>query len=105
MNNNQPYPNVGSPDFPAIEARGLERWAALSTFAASIDRQSEATEFTFNDGPPFANGLPHHGHLLPGYVKDGVPRYKTMRGHKVTRRFGWIVMVYLQKWRLKINCQ
>jgi len=89
MNNNQPYPNVGSPDFPAIEARVLERWAALSTFAASIDRQSEATEFTFNDGPPFANGLPHHGHLLTGYVKDVVPRYKTMRGHKVTRRFGW----------------
>ena len=43
----------------------------------------------FYDGPPFANGLPHYGHLLTGYVKDIVPRYRTMRGYKVERRFGW----------------
>ena len=47
------------------------------------------TEYVFNDGPPFANGLPHYGHLLTGFVKDAVPRYKTMRGRRVERRFGW----------------
>ena len=48
-----------------------------------------ANEYVFYDGPPFANGLPHYGHLLTGYVKDAVPRYQTMRGHRVERRFGW----------------
>ena len=48
-----------------------------------------ANEFVFYDGPPFANGLPHYGHLLTGYVKDVVPRYQTMRGRRVERRFGW----------------
>jgi isoleucyl-tRNA synthetase len=47
------------------------------------------TEFVFYDGPPFANGLPHYGHLLTGFVKDAVPRYQTMQGHRVERRFGW----------------
>jgi len=84
-----PYPAVGRPDFPAIEERVLARWADDATFGASVDDRPADREFTFNDGPPFANGLPHHGHLLTGYVKDVVPRYQTMRGHKVTRRFGW----------------
>ena len=83
------YPEVGKADFPNLEARILERWAAEGTFQASVDARSSDDEFTFNDGPPFANGLPHHGHLLTGYVKDVVPRYQTMRGKKVTRRFGW----------------
>ena len=48
-----------------------------------------ANEFVFYDGPPFANGLPHYGHLLTGYVKDLIPRYQTMRGKRVERRFGW----------------
>jgi isoleucyl-tRNA synthetase len=52
------------------------------------DRPAD-TEYVFYDGPPFANGLPHYGHLLTGYVKDVVPRYQTMRGHRVERRFGW----------------
>ena len=89
MDAEQPYPDVGKADFPAIEERALERWASEGTFAASVDARPDEVEFTFNDGPPFANGLPHHGNLLTGYVKDVVPRYKTMRGHKVTRRFGW----------------
>tara|TARA_B100000315_G_scaffold242012_1_gene263693 strand:- start:27310 stop:30423 length:3114 start_codon:yes stop_codon:yes gene_type:complete len=80
---------VGKADFPTLEARILERWATEGTFQASVDARSSDDEFTFNDGPPFANGLPHHGHLLTGYVKDVVPRYQTMRGKKVTRRFGW----------------
>ena len=83
------YPEVGKADFPNLEARILERWSAEGTFQASVDARSSDDEFTFNDGPPFANGLPHHGHLLTGYVKDVVPRYQTMRGRKVTRRFGW----------------
>ena len=51
--------------------------------------ENGANEFVFYDGPPFANGLPHYGHLLTGYVKDVVPRYQTMRGRRVERRFGW----------------
>ena len=85
----QPYPTVEKPDFPAIEARILSRWAEANTFEESILQRPDDQEFVFYDGPPFANGLPHHGHLLTGYVKDVVPRYQTMRGKKVDRRFGW----------------
>ncbi|MFT7474691.1 MAG: isoleucyl-tRNA synthetase [Verrucomicrobiales bacterium] len=85
----QPYPAVDKPDFPAIEARILERWKTSDTFQRSIDERPKDEEFVFYDGPPFANGLPHHGHLLTGFVKDVVPRYQTMRGKKVERRFGW----------------
>ncbi|MFM6977118.1 MAG: isoleucine--tRNA ligase, partial [Micrococcales bacterium] len=67
----------------------MEYWAKDGTFQASIDQRSAAEEFVFYDGPPFANGLPHYGHLLTGYVKDMVPRFKTMQGYKVERRFGW----------------
>jgi isoleucyl-tRNA synthetase len=67
----------------------LDYWDADGTFRASIDRRDGAPEYVFYDGPPFANGLPHYGHLLTGYVKDIVPRYQTMRGYKVERRFGW----------------
>lgn len=86
---NQPYPAVDKPDFPAIEARILQRWNDDETFEDSIDQRPDDNEYVFYDGPPFANGLPHHGHLLTGYVKDVVPRYHTMRGKKVDRRFGW----------------
>ena len=82
-----------SPDFPAIEERILAYWAADDTFRASVENRPAGTdganEFVFYDGPPFANGLPHYGHLLTGYVKDVVPRYQTMRGKRVERRFGW----------------
>jgi len=78
-----------SPSFPEIEERVLAYWKADDTFKASIANREGAEEFVFYDGPPFANGLPHYGHLLTGYVKDVVPRYRTMRGHKVDRRFGW----------------
>ena len=79
----------GSPDFPALEQQVLDYWAAEDTFRASVARRDDAPEYVFYDGPPFANGLPHYGHLLTGYVKDIVPRYRTMRGYKVERRFGW----------------
>ncbi|KJX75261.1 isoleucine--tRNA ligase [Mycobacterium lepromatosis] len=78
-----------SPDFPALEAQVLDYWSNDDTFRASIARCDDAPEYVFYDGPPFANGLPHYGHLLTGYVKDIVPRYRTMCGYKVERRFGW----------------
>ena len=85
-----PYPEVPTrADFPAIERRILARWADQATFERSVEQRPEDDEFVFYDGPPFANGLPHYGHLLTGYVKDVVPRYQTMRGHRVDRRFGW----------------
>ena len=82
-----------SPRFPEVEARVLKYWAADGTFEASVDQRPAGhdgdNEFVFYDGPPFANGLPHYGHLLTGYVKDVVPRFQTMRGRRVERRFGW----------------
>ena len=93
------YPLAGDsqvsarPDFPSAEAGVLAYWKADGTFKASIDQRDAgldgSNEFVFYDGPPFANGLPHYGHLLTGYVKDVVPRYQTMRGRRVERRFGW----------------
>ena len=86
----EPYPTVDSkPDFPAIERETLARWAEDGTFERSVQARPADSEYVFYDGPPFANGLPHYGHLLTGYVKDVVPRYQTMRGHRVDRRFGW----------------
>ena len=84
-----PKPASGSPRFPDLEVEVLDYWERDGTFRASIDQRDGAEEYVFYDGPPFANGLPHYGHLLTGYVKDIVPRYQTMRGFKVERRFGW----------------
>ena len=88
------YPEVeASPDFPALEVRVLERWRKERTFERSIEQRPAGAkgenEYVFYDGPPFANGLPHYGHLLTGFVKDIVPRYQTLRGRRVERRFGW----------------
>ena len=85
-----PYPEVPrQPDLPSLEARVLAFWAADDTFRASVEQRPADDDYVFYDGPPFANGLPHYGHLLTGYVKDAVPRYQTMRGKRVERRFGW----------------
>lgn len=101
MSSKRPYPLVdmtrdddspaktGTPSFPDLEERVLAYWAENDTFRRTIANRADAEEFVFYDGPPFANGLPHYGHLLTGYVKDLVPRYQTMRGKKVDRRFGW----------------
>ena len=88
------YPSVDpQPRFPALEEEVLQSWKLQNTFERSIALreagENGANEFVFYDGPPFANGLPHYGHLLTGYVKDAIPRYQTMRGHRVERRFGW----------------
>jgi isoleucyl-tRNA synthetase len=78
-----------SPNFPSIEEGMLAYWATDKTFLASIENREGADEWVFYDGPPFANGLPHYGHLLTGYAKDLFPRFQTMRGKQVHRRFGW----------------
>jgi len=78
-----------SPSFPEIEHRVLADWKAGNTFQKSIDQREGCDEWVFYDGPPFANGLPHYGHLLTGYAKDVFPRFHTMRGKQVHRRFGW----------------
>jgi isoleucyl-tRNA synthetase len=78
-----------SPNFPGIETGILAFWKADATFQASIDAREGCDEWVFYDGPPFANGLPHYGHLLTGYAKDLFPRFQTMRGKQVHRRFGW----------------
>jgi len=87
----KPYPDVPQqPDFPALEREVIDFWAEDKTFQTSVEqRDGGDNEFVFYDGPPFANGLPHYGHLITGYVKDAVPRFKTMRGRRVERRFGW----------------
>src|SRR5579864_7128028 len=86
-----PYPQVDpQPDYPRLEEAILDYWAADGTFAASVEaRPGGPNEYVFYDGPPFANGLPHYGHFITGFVKDAVPRYQTMRGRRVERRFGW----------------
>ena len=84
------YPDVvPSPSFPELERDVIERWRRDGTFQASVDQRPESDEFVFYDGPPFANGSMHYGHLFTGFVKDAVPRYRTMRGQRVERRFGW----------------
>ena len=82
-------PVSNRPDFPKNEEAILKLWAEEGTFAESLKQREGAPVFRFYDGPPFATGLPHYGHLLAGTIKDIVPRYQTMRGKYVSRRFGW----------------
>jgi isoleucyl-tRNA synthetase len=90
-----PYPAIPAQvSYPALERKTLEFWQENKIFERSIETPAGKTaqaksEYVFFDGPPFANGLPHYGHLLTGYVKDTIPRYQTMQGKKVDRRFGW----------------
>jgi isoleucyl-tRNA synthetase len=93
------YPDVAAqPNLSKLEENILAFWQADRTFEASVEQHPRTsrsaagdsdTEFVFYDGPPFANGLPHYGHLLTGFVKDAIPRYRTMSGKRVERRFGW----------------
>lgn len=87
------YPKVdmtgGSNRFPEMEENVLKYWQEDNTFQASLDNRKNNEEYVFYDGPPFANGLPHYGHLLTGYVKDIIPRFRTMAGYHVPRVFGW----------------
>lgn len=90
MTDESAFPKVDSAvDLPALDERILDFWDSIDAFKTSVDARDPDTEYTFYDGPPFATGSPHYGHLLQGVVKDIVPRYWTMRGHRVERRFGW----------------
>ena len=76
-------------DFPALEHEILAFWRADNTFHKSLNKTKQGHPFSFYDGPPFGNGLPHWGHLGVSAVKDMVGRYKTMRGYHVVRELGW----------------
>ena len=76
-------------NFPQMEENILEFWQKHGIFKKSIEQREGCEEYVFYDGPPFATGLPHFGHFVPGTVKDIYPRYQTMKGKKVDRRFGW----------------
>ena len=75
--------------FPAVEEKILDFWNESDIFKKSIEQRDGCDEYVFYDGPPFATGLPHFGNFVPGIIKDIIPRFKTMRGMKVDRRFGW----------------
>ena len=90
IENKKYYPEIlSSISLPDIEERILKKWDKENTFSESLKNREGSNEFVFYDGPPFANGLPHYGHLLTGFVKDIIPRFQTMKGNKVDRRFGW----------------
>ncbi len=76
-------------NFSKMEEEILELWKRENTFKESIAQRDEANDFVMFDGPPFATGLPHFGHFVPNTIKDVIPRYQTMKGHRVERRFGW----------------
>ena len=92
---NQPAPKSvfdkvpANVSFPQIEDGILALWDRLDAFQESNRRRKNGKEFVFYDGPPFATGTPHYGHLLAGTIKDIVPRFWSMRGYHVERRFGW----------------
>ena len=79
----------GRENFPKMEEKILNFWEDNKIFEKSIELRNNCKEFSFYDGPPFATGKPHFGHLVPGTIKDAIPRYKTMKGFKVIRRWGW----------------
>ncbi len=76
-------------DFPKLEEEVLSLWEKNGTFKKSVSQREGAEDFIFYDGPPFATGLPHFGHFIPSTIKDIIPRYQTMKGKHVVRRFGW----------------
>lgn len=90
------YPDIdANPNFAALEEGILDFWKKDDAFKQSVDNRphtkpdGSTNAYVFYDGPPFANGLPHYGHLLTGYVKDAIARYHTMKGARVERTFGW----------------
>jgi len=84
------YPDtISNPDFSSLEKEIIKFWQESKIFERSVEERSEDNCFVFYDGPPFANGLPHYGHLLTGFIKDAFARYQTMLQKRVERRFGW----------------
>ena len=86
---NQTDPTHESFSFVDSEHEVLKLWKEQDTFRASLAQTANSEPYIFYDGPPFATGLPHHGHLVGSILKDAVPRYFTMKGYHVQRRFGW----------------
>lgn len=78
-----------TPDFPKLEEEILSYWDADNTFRKSVESRPADHAYVFYDGPPFATGLPHYGHLLASTTKDVIPRYWTMKGYRVERVWGW----------------
>lgn len=76
-------------DFVEEELAVLRHWEEIKAFERQVELSRGRKHFTFYDGPPFATGLPHYGHLLTSTIKDIIPRYWSMKGYSVERRFGW----------------
>lgn len=87
MTNEKPQSNA--PDFNTFEQEVLEYWDEHKTFEKSLEKTRNNEPYVFYDGPPFATGLPHYGHILASTIKDAIPRYQTMKGHYVRRKWGW----------------
>ena len=81
--------SIMSINFPKEEEVVLKRWKEIKAFETQVELSKGKTPYTFYDGPPFATGLPHYGHLLSSTIKDIIPRYWSMKGRYVERRFGW----------------
>lgn len=100
-------PVSGTNQFPAMEESNLKFWNDERIFEKSVSQREGSPEFLFYDGPPFATGLPHYGHLLAGTIKDVIPRYQTMRGKHCEREFGWdchgLPVEYEMEKQLKLN--
>ncbi|KAJ1612890.1 isoleucine-tRNA synthetase, partial [Cryptosporidium canis] len=77
------------PDFPKLEEEILEYWKKIDILELTLSRTKGRPNYSFYDGPPFATGLPHYGHILAGTVKDVITRYATQKGYYCERRFGW----------------
>ena len=75
--------------FPELEKEILAYWQTNDVFKKSLDKNRHKTPYVFYDGPPFATGMPHYGHILTSYIKDTIPRYFTMKGMFVDRIWGW----------------
>src|SRR6185369_6792817 len=78
-----------APNFNELEQGVLKFWEENKIFQKSLEQSKDREPFIFYDGPPFATGLPHYGHILASTIKDAIPRYQTMKGHFVRRRWGW----------------
>ncbi|HYF05325.1 MAG TPA: isoleucine--tRNA ligase [Patescibacteria group bacterium] len=89
MSENQEQVKFSAPDFNKLELEALEYWSKEHIFEKTLEQTHAGTPYIFYDGPPFATGLPHYGSILPSVIKDVIPRFWTMRGHFVRRRWGW----------------
>ena len=85
----QPVSRATGPNFNELELGILDFWQQNQIFEKSLEQTKDAEPFIFYDGPPFATGTPHYGHILGSTIKDAIPRYQTMRGRYVRRRWGW----------------